>query len=468
MKQLLVSLALGIGLVCGLPAALGLGIGPLGTYAAGPRYVSPDGNCGGFTPCYTSAQAAVDAAVPGDEIRMSSGTYTGVRARAGVTQVLYISKTVTIRGGYTTTNWTVPDPAANTTVLDAHGQGRVIYITGNISPTVEGLYLTGGNATGLGGGLSEEWDSGGGVYVISATVTFNQNQVYSNTAGPAVCNGGGGFYARNGSVTLDGNTISGNTAEGGGALALVDCRAVLRENTVVENIAQYGGGIGWGNSNVELTGNSIVSNTAEVGGGIFTQFDSMGIMTGDIVRGNKAVSPYDGGGGIYVEFSQITLRNVALIDNQAMIFGSAIGIHASEAFLLHATIANRSLDDASGIAMDYGGTVALTNTILASQTVGITASTGSTATLDGILWFGNGANLGGEGYIAAAHTYTGNPDFAVDGYHLVSDSAAIGKGIGAGVTSDIDNEPRHAIPDLGADEYWLWIGKAHLPILFHN
>ena len=467
------ALVLGVGLVPGLLVTLSLGIGPLETYATGPRYVSPDGSCNGFTPCYTNVQAAVDAAAPGGEIRVAAGTYTDVQARTGITQVLYISKTVTIRGGYTTTNWAMSDPATAVTVLDAHGQGRVIYIAGNITPTVEGLHLTGGNATGLGGGLGElpkKWDAGGGVYVISAAVTFDQNQVSGNTAGSVAYNGGGGFYVRNGSITLNDNAIISNTAEGGGGIALVNSSAVLRGNTVVENTAQYGGGIGWGDSNVALTGNSIVSNTAEVGGGLFTQFDSTGVMTGDIVRGNKAVgnTPYDGGGGIYLEHSSITLRNVALVDNQASIDGSAIKTNASKAYLLHTTIADRFLGDASGIAIDYGSIAALTNTILVSQTVGITTAAGSTATLDGVLWFGNEANTGGAGFIAAAHTYTGNPAFAVDGYHLISDSAAIGKGISAGVIRDIDNEPRHATPDLGADEYWLWIGKVYLPLLFRN
>jgi hypothetical protein len=57
--------------------------------------------------------------------------------------------------------------------------------------------------------------------------------------------------------------------------------------------------------------------------------------------------------------------------------------------------------------------------------------------------------------VSVKHQYTGDPAFAIDGYHLTSSSAAIDKGVAAGVLKDIDGQPRPAqTPDLGADEYW--------------
>jgi len=96
-------------------------------------------------------QYAVDKAESGDEILVATGVYTDVHPRDGSIQVVFISKTVTIRGGYTTTNWTTRYPITQPTTLDAQGQGRVLHITGDISPTVEGLRITGGDATELGG-----------------------------------------------------------------------------------------------------------------------------------------------------------------------------------------------------------------------------------------------------------------------------------------------------------------------------
>jgi hypothetical protein len=65
---------------------------------------------------YSTIQDAVDAAGDGDVIKVAAGVYTDVQGRPApadypsppadgiVFQVVYISKSVTIRGGYTTTN----------------------------------------------------------------------------------------------------------------------------------------------------------------------------------------------------------------------------------------------------------------------------------------------------------------------------------------------------------------------------
>ena len=95
---------------------------------------------------FTSVQDAVDAASGGEIIKVATGVYSDVNNHGGLAQAVYISKTVTIRGGYTTTNWTTPYPITQPTTLDAQEQGRVLYITADISPTIEGLRITGGDA----------------------------------------------------------------------------------------------------------------------------------------------------------------------------------------------------------------------------------------------------------------------------------------------------------------------------------
>jgi hypothetical protein len=114
-----------------------------------------------------------------------------------------------------------------------------------------------------------------------------------------------------------------------------------------------------------------------------------------------------------------------------------------------------------------GGVAALTNTILVSHTLGISVAARSSATLNGVLWFGNGVDTSGAGTFSITNSYIGNPVFAVDGFHLTSTSAALDKGGNARVTTDIDGEPRLGrTPDLGADEYWQpGARRRHYPLL---
>jgi hypothetical protein len=319
-------------------------------------------------------QYAVDQAQAGEEIRVASGDYTGVQTRTApagydgptvITQVVYISKTITIRGGHTTAFTDPPDPETNQTTLDAQGKGRVFFITGDISPTIEGLHITGGDAAGLGGYTSiGPRDVGGGVYVISATATISNNRVFSNT---------GHFY----------------------------------------------------------------------------------------------------GGGLYLDYySDATLTNNVVADNQADTAGSGLYIHNSSPRLLHTTIARNREGDGIGVYVtnsesDYS-TVALTNTILVSHSVGITVTAGNTATLESTLWHGNtSADWGGAGAINHSNDYTGDPRFDADGYHLMDGSAAIDKGMDVGVTTDIDGDsrPQGSAPDLGADEL---TANIYLPIILKN
>jgi hypothetical protein len=125
--------------------------------ANGNRYVAPDGDDGGqcdsvANRCRT-VQRAIDVASAFDQIRVATGTYTDT---AGT--VAAIETTVVLLGGWDS-GFTTRDPSAYPTALDAQRNGRVVYIDGAISPTVDGFTITGGNANsetigvGRGGGI---------------------------------------------------------------------------------------------------------------------------------------------------------------------------------------------------------------------------------------------------------------------------------------------------------------------------
>jgi fibronectin-binding autotransporter adhesin len=224
-----------------------------------------------------------------------------------------------------------------------------------------------------------------------------------------------------------------------------------------------------------ISGNTVISNTANRGGGLFLETHSDATLSGNTVSGNTASGTYGLGGGLYLaHYSDPTLTNNVVADNQANTAGSGLYIvEGSSPRLLHTTIARNSGGDGSGVYVtnedsNYS-TVALTNTILVSHSVGITVTVDNTATLDSTLWHGNTADEGGAGTIVTGtHNYWGDPLFDADGYHLMDGSMAIDKGVDAGVTTDIDGDPRPqgSAPDLGADE---WAGQViYLPIIMKN
>ena len=523
------ALTFGLVLLIGLLLAMSAARPPDVALAQGPttRYVAPapTGNDSGndctnsSTPCAT-VQHAVDVADPGDEIRVTTGTYTGVQGRpvpAGypappasgtITQVVYISKTATIRGGYTTAFTDPPGPEANPTTLDAQEQGRVLYITGDVSPTIEGLHITGGNAAGLGG--SPSGDSGGGVLVTSATITMSNNQVFSNTAtfggglflydsanatliSNTISNNkgwthAGGLYFRNSSgATLIGNMISNNEAPppagyfGGARFAHSD-NATLINNIISGNHAadQCGGGCFQTSGNALLIGNTVISNSAgtpgfvgRAGGLLFISSNGANLISNTVTNNNT----FGSGGGLYLERSDITMTNTVIADNQINFTGcsgSGLYVAGSSPRLLHTTIARNSGGDGSGVYVTdvFGSfsTVALTNTILVSHTVGITVTPGNTVRLESTLWYSSTTNWGGAGTIVTGtHNYWGDPDFVdpeAGDYHIGPASAAIDRGVNAGVDDDIDGDPRDSAPDLGADEFVYH--NIYLPVILKN
>jgi parallel beta-helix repeat protein len=418
---------------------------------------------------YATVQAAVDAAAEGDTVKVA-GYCIGVNVRPRnditttgvVTQVVYVSKTVSIQGGYTTTNWTISDPEAHPTTLDAQGRGRVLYITGDISPTIEGLRITGGNAAGFGGAPYGN-DAGGGVYVLTATAAIRDNQVSNNTAYH-----GGGLYLHSSTSTLSGNIVSSNVADFGGGLYLLWSDAMLNGNIVSSNT---GSGLHLGGSAATLSGNIVSSNTgsglqlagsaATLSGNIVSSNTGVGLgLAGSdaTLSGNTVFS--NTGGGLELYRSDATLTNNIVTDNQTNTAGSGLRITASSPRLIHTTIARNHGGDGSGIYVThYASTyssVALTNTILVSHSVGISVTGGNTVTVDAVLW--NDTLITVSQSITAVVTvqnqHTGNPAFAPDGYHLTVSSAAIDRGVDAGVTTDIDGgvRPFGPAPDLGADE----------------
>ena len=435
---------------------------------------------------YNNVQDAVDAATEGDLIKVAEGTYTGVSAREGVTQTVYLSKTLTIQGGYQTGDWDTPNPEVHTTILDAQGQGRVFFITQSDNILIDGLDITGGDASGQPGGMN---DAGGGVECWSVNaLTLSNNHIFGNTASGT----GGGIYTGFCSGDIIGNTFNNNsTSGGGGGLAIHASGGGLVNvtgNIFEFNNAKQGGGLWVDNSSARLYRNSFIQNTASFGGGLFLYLGGP-IGTVSLLNENKILSnTADHGGGIFITNDEggggVTLTNTDIADNQAIVEGAGVYITtAPSVHMLHTTLANNVGGDGCGVCIGEltlfpwqvsgPSTVTFTNTILTNQIIGLGITGGSTVNINSILWHSDPITVSQSitATLVVQNQHTGDPAFLnPDGgdYHIGKASAARDTGVPSGVTHDIDGERRPMGPawDMGADEFF--INYIFLPLTTRN
>ncbi len=515
LTRLLIPIVLGTTLTLLFVLGIAGAESPLG---ANTRYVSPTGTDAGAcavstAPCLT-VQYAVDMAGSGDRIHVAAGTYTGVLTRSApagysgpsvVTQTLHLNKSLTVQGGYSA-DFSAQDPDVYITTLDAQGSGRVLFIAGAIAPAIKDLHLVNGDADGLGGHPLLSNNAGGGVYVITATATLDNLHVMSNTV-PAGYGGGvilihspstlsqsviqgnvvgifkgGGVYLYESDALVMDNLILQNDANNSGGLHAYQSSFILSNNVIQENNAfGSGAGIGIENSGYPfyqpiLTGNLILSNTlAQVGpiggsqGGGLHLFFSDPLMNGNVIQGNVG----DYGGGVYADNSVPESTNDVVLGNQVWQAGSGVYLLGSQAVFTHTTLSSNFGAEGSGLYLktstDFGNvdsTAAITNAIVVSHSVGITASASNTATVNGVLWFGNsGGDTASAGSFVVSNAVTGDPAFDVDGYHLTASSMALDQGVNSGLAFDIDGDarPLDLLYDLGADEFSLF--KLFLPLV---
>lgn len=305
---------------------------------------------------YSTLQAAVDAAQPGDEIRVSAHVYSDLHLREGITQVLYLSKTLVLRGGFVPPNWTTSQPSAYT-ILDPQGGGRAIVIVGQIAPSLTGFQLESGDASGL-GGYVPSWggpshDVGGALYVVSATATLSDIRLVGNSA---QYGGGGFFYGAH--VQLLGSRVLTNVAAAGAGLYAVDCpNLYLADNLLSANAAtgtgssEGGGGALFSGCEGLLEFNSVVANHAEVRGG------GVQLAGGDLLlRRNTMRANTSGGfgGAVYMAGGTSELEANTIVSNTASQYGGGVCVRWADARIRGNTIGHNTADGSGGVDIVYG------------------------------------------------------------------------------------------------------------------
>jgi len=509
------ALGIGVSLLWALQSLLTLGPETLlVAHAQGAaRYVTPTGadagDCTNSAAACASVQYAVDQAHAGDEVRVAGGVYTGVQARGGFTQTVYLSKTLTVRGGYSP-DFATWDPSAYTTTLDAAGQGRVFFIsaiTEVITPTLEGLRITGGNAAGLMGGSAGE-DIGGGIFLGAVVGVISGCQIVDNVA-----DWGGGVFAVGSQLSLLNSLFERNSAADGGALYLHTVYAALSSNSLRDNRASSEGGAIYATNKdypdrfLWLFTSSVVSNSAGYRGGALYMDDGQLWLEGNVIQGNTTNSDGGGayltsvesnltanvirdgtanrhggglyldagthllsrnlvlsntatskGGGLYSRLDVSQLHNTVIADNQSGSNGSGMYVEGAAWQSFHTTFArNRGPHGLYVTSYLIGSTpwyanVALANAIVVSHTKGLEATAGNPIVVNGVLWFGNTTNTAGAATVT--HAITGDPAFGADDYHITAGSAALDVALASTLAEDIDLDfrPQGYGPDLGADE----------------
>jgi hypothetical protein len=264
--------------------AAGLAIGLPGPRArAAVLCVNPGGTGG----CFSSIQAAVNAAGNGDTISVAPGIYAEDVVIAGSATVP-TTKAVTIAG-------------APGTILEGGGSRRVVEIAIGSALTLSGVTIQNGLAIPSMYGHTH----GGGIH-NHGQLTLTNSAIRNNAA--PIDNGGGIYNAAGASATLTNVTISGNTSGVRGGGVYNGGTMTLSNVTLGNNSAPTGGGIL--NAGTLTLRNTIVANSP-AGGNCSGTLTSLGhnlssdttctasfAQVGDLNNVNPLLGPLaDNGGG---------------------------------------------------------------------------------------------------------------------------------------------------------------------------
>lgn len=369
----------------------------------GPCYATPDG-----VMIYTSADAqavrdALAAVAAHGTVKMA-GYCAGVTAQGGTTQTALITQTITLAGGYTTTDWVTYNPVGNPTTLDAQLGGRVISATA--AATLRGFTVTGGY-------LSSTVSANGGGINAAGALTLSEMIISGNTiTGSQTSYHGGGAYI-GGAAYVSNTTFSNNTAKRyGGGLFAVSTLALTGSqflNNTAPNTTSGTGGGAYANGAVTLNGGLFQSNTAgKDGGGLYA--NGTLALTGTHFLSNTAVTG-GSGGGIHAR-SAVTLTNGLFQNNRTAALGG--GLYANTTLLLTGAqfLGNKATSGSgNGGGAVAGSTATVHDGLFQSNTAGQSGGglyAYTTLSLSGTQFLSNTATLhGGGAYAAGAAKLTG-------------------------------------------------------------
>jgi CSLREA domain-containing protein/uncharacterized repeat protein (TIGR01451 family) len=446
---------------------------------------------------------AVDACAPGanaDTIQFSLPTPAFITLTLG--HLFIDNEPLTING-----------PGSNLLSISGNNTSRIFNIDNNLAVTITNMTIRDGFNHADGGGINSKspltligttfinnhTNDDGGAVNTTFNITIRDSEFFSNTAagqggsinslgavssmsGGRIENSqagsfGGGFFA-NGSLTISGTQFINNRAQSFAGAAWVWQSATITNGYFERNsVTTSDIGAVYVKNNLNMSASSFISNTAKNKAGALLVGGSVWIRDG-IFSGNEAKN---GRAGALEASGNLWITNTHFIANQSASNGGAV-VHtgssgrivnalfgANEASsnggalyltssgnmeIVHATIAGPANPIPSAIHVAAGGSVDVENSIVASYTLGIVATSG-TVHQDNNLFYQttptNGVITGGS------TSYSGDPAFvnsAGNDYHLTIQSAALNTATNTGVAADGEGDARPGGSgiDIGYDE----------------
>jgi predicted outer membrane repeat protein len=268
-----------------------------GSTIADTHVVHPDG-----TGDYPTIQAAIDAAVDGDVIELTDGTFTG----EGNQHIDYLGKAITIVG----------QNGPEVTIIDGAAEASVVSFENGEGPTsvLESVTIMNGDATD-----DPYFPCGGGVFSLFSSPTIRSCTFHSNIA-----EYGGGMFCWGRSPTVTDCTFHDNdaTEEGGGIysaeadLKIYDC--VFFENAAGGyQFGRMGGAINLSAGSLQMDDCEIRNNSARLAGGGIHSYDCTLTVTDCVLIENSAGggSNYYGGGAINISRGSLYMRDCEISSN---------------------------------------------------------------------------------------------------------------------------------------------------------